>query len=221
MSAEGALRSRGSTDFSLIETMRWEPEHGFLRLDQHLRRLARSADALGFRQPQDVEARLKEKATGDKPLRVRLTASFRGKVEVTSSVFEPQSDETVWRLRIAKTRLDSEDTLFRHKTSRREPYEAARAEFAPEEADEVLLLNERGEVCEGTITNVFVEGFDGILLTPPLASGLLPGILRADLIRERKARSETLMPADLIGRRLFVGNSLRGLIRAELIEDKA
>jgi hypothetical protein len=41
------------------------------------------------------------------------------------------------------------------------------------------------------------------------------------LIRERKARSETLMPADLIGRRLFVGNSLRGLIRAELIEDKA
>lgn len=208
-------------DFSLIETMRWQPGAGFLRLDQHIRRLTRSADALGFRQPQDVESRLKEKATGDIPLRIRLVASFRGKIEVTSTPFEPQPDDTVWRVRIAKTRLNSEDTLFRHKTSRRDPYEAARAEFSQEEANEVIMLNERGEVCEGTISNVFVEGFDGMLLTPPLASGLLPGVLRADLIRERRAKSEILMPADLVGRRLFVGNSLRGLIRAELIEDKS
>lgn len=208
-------------DFSLIETMRWEPATGFMRLDQHLRRLSRSADALGFRQPQDVQEKLKEKATGEKPLRVRLVSSFRGKVEVTSSAFEPQPADTLWRVRIARTRLNSEDALFRHKTSRREPYEAARAEFSAEDADEVLMLNERGEVCEGTITNVFVEGFDGILLTPPLASGLLPGVLRADLIRERKARSEPLKPADLVGRPLYVGNSLRGLIRAELIEENA
>ena len=86
---------------------------------------------------------------------------------------------------IAKTRLQSEDSLFRHKTTRREPYEAARAEFSKDEADEVILLNERGEVCEGTITNIFAEAADGILLTPPLTSGLLPGVLRAELIRER------------------------------------
>jgi len=208
-------------DFSLIETMRWQPGEGFLRLEQHMRRLSRSADALGFRQPQDVAERLKELAEGDKPLRVRIVASFRGKVEATATAFEPTAEDTVWRVRIAKTRLNSEDALFRHKTSRREPYEAARAEFSPEEADEVLMLNERGEVCEGTISNVFVEGFDGTLLTPPLASGLLPGVLRADLIRERKAKSELLKPEDLLGRRLFVGNSLRGLIRAELIQDPA
>ena len=200
-------------DFSLIETLRWQPETGFLRLDQHLRRLARSADALGFRQPQDPKGKLEKEVTGEAALRVRLVMSFRGKMEITATPFEAEPEEKVWRLKIAKTRLQSEDSLFRHKTSRRDPYEAARAEFAKDEADEVILLNERDEVCEGTITNVFAEAADGTLLTPPLT-----GVLRAELIRERKARGEVLKLDDLRHRRLFVGNSLRGLIRAELIE---
>lgn len=205
-------------DFSLIETLRWQPDAGFLRLDQHLRRLSRSADALGFRQPQDAKGKLEKEVSGDAPLRVRLVMTYRGKMEVTATPFEPMPEETVWRLKIAKTRLQSEDSLFRHKTTRREPYEAARAEFSREEADEVILLNERGEVCEGTITNIFAEAADGMLLTPPLTSGLLPGVLRAELIRERKARGEVLKLDDLRHRKLFVGNSLRGLIPAELID---
>ncbi|MBC7150898.1 MAG: aminotransferase class IV [Rhizobium sp.] len=208
-------------DFSLIETMRWQPGEGFLRVDQHLRRLARSADALGFRQPQDALAKLKAAVEGDSPLRVRLTMSFRGKIDVTATPFEPQSEDTIWKLRIAETRLKSDDSLYRHKTSRREPYEAARAEFKPEEADEVLLLNERGEVCEGTITNLFAEVEEGQFVTPALSSGLLAGVLRAELIRERKAKSEVLRPEDLKYRKLYVGNSLRGLIRAELVEGDA
>ena len=208
-------------DFSLIETMRWQPGDGFVRVEQHLRRLARAADALGFRQPQDPLGKLKAAAEGETPLRVRLTMNFRGKIEVTTTPFQEQPQDTVWKLRIAKTRLKSDDSLYRHKTSRREPYEAARAEFSAEEADEVLLLNERGEVCEGTITNVFAEVGEGQFVTPALSSGLLPGILRADLIRERKARSEVLRPEDLRFRKLFVGNSLRGLIRAELVEGDA
>jgi len=205
-------------DFSLIETLRWQPDAGFLRLDQHLRRLSRSADALGFRQPQDAKGKLQKEVSGDVPLRVRLVMTYRGKIDVTATPFEPVPEETVWRLKVAKTKLQSEDSLFRHKTTRREPYEAARAEFSKEEADEVILLNERGEVCEGTITNIFAEAADGMLLTPPLTSGLLPGVLRAELIRERRARGEVLKLDDLRHRKLFVGNSLRGLIRAELIE---
>ncbi|PYB73096.1 aminotransferase class IV family protein [Rhizobium wuzhouense] len=205
-------------DFSLIETMRWQPDAGFLRLDQHLRRLARSADALGFRQPQDARGKLEKEVSGDTPLRVRLVMSFRGKIEITTSPYIAEAEEAVWRVKVAKTRLQSEDSLFRHKTTRREPYEAARAEFSKDEADEVILLNERDEVCEGTITNIFAEAADGTLLTPPLTSGLLPGVLRAELIRERRARGEVLKLSDLSHRKLFVGNSLRGLIRAELIE---
>jgi 4-amino-4-deoxychorismate lyase len=220
MSPQGTVRSRSgkqSAGFLLIETMRWEPDSGFLRLEQHMRRLARSADALGFRQPVDAAEKLRIVASGDTPLRVRLTMTFRGKVEVTATPFVAEEPGCVWRLRIAEQRLASDDSLFRHKTTRREPYDAARAEFGKDEADEVLLLNERGELCEGTITNLFVEDDDGLLLTPPLSCGLLPGVLRADLIRERRARSQVLTPSDLEGRKVFVGNSLRGLISAELV----
>jgi 4-amino-4-deoxychorismate lyase len=61
-----------------------------------------------------------------------------------------------------------------------------------------------------------------MLMTPPITSGILPGVLRADLIRERRAKGAVLTPADLqeamtAGRKIFVGNSLRGLIRAELL----
>jgi 4-amino-4-deoxychorismate lyase len=202
----------------LIETLRWEPEAGFLRLDQHLRRLSRSADALGFRQPVDAKDLLKAAVSGEEDLRVRLTMNFRGKVEVTTTVIKPEPEGCLWRLKIADQRMKSDDALYRHKTTRREPYDAARAEFDKSEADEVLLLNERGELCEGTITNLFVESDGGVLITPPLSSGLLPGILRADLIREGKARSDILRPADLKGRKVFVGNSLRGLIAAELVD---
>jgi 4-amino-4-deoxychorismate lyase len=210
-------------DFSLIETMRWEPATGFIRLDQHMRRLSRSADALGFRQPpSDVQKLLGSEVAGSEtPRRVRLQMTYRGKVEITTTPFEPLAADTVWKLRIAKTVMPSDEPNCRHKTTRRELYEAARAEFTPEEADEVLLLNERGEICEGTITNVFVEQPDATLVTPALSSGLLPGILRADLIREGRAKSQVLKPADLQNRRVFVGNSLRGLIAAELLGDIA
>lgn len=219
MSSQSTVRARQSGDLSLIETMRWEPGHGFLRLDQHMRRLSRSADALGFLAPADPAMALQLAVSGETPLRVRLTVTYRGKTEVTTTPFEPEPEPKVWRLRIADQRLSSDDAFLRHKTTRRDVYEAARAEFAPEDADEVLMLNERGELCEGTITNLFVEDADGLLLTPALSSGLLPGVLRAELIREGKARAEVLQPAALQNRRLFVGNSLRGLIPAELAGD--
>ena len=78
--------------------------------------------------------------------------------------------------------------------------------------------NERGEVCEGTITNIFVDAGDGgALLTPAQSCGLLPGVLRADMLETGKAVEAVLSVGDLqAAKALFVGNSLRGLIRASL-----
>ena len=149
---------------------------------------------------------------------VRVVMNYKGELDIAAEPFIPLSEGAIWRVKIAeKTRLDSSDTFYRHKSSRREPYDAARAEFTSKEADEVLLLNERGEVCEGSTTSIFVEIDEGQLLTPPLDSGILPGVLRADLIRERKARGQALKPQDLAGRKLYVGNSLHGLVAAELV----
>jgi 4-amino-4-deoxychorismate lyase len=152
---------------------------------------------------------------GDAALRVRLTLARDGKPEVTTQPFTPLAPDVVWALRIAETRLDANDPLLRHKTTRRAVYDAARAEFSREEADEVILLNQHGEVCEGTITNVFVDTGDGVLLTPSLRCGLLPGVLRGELLESGKAKEAVLTEDDLRrANAIFVGNSLRGLIRA-------
>ncbi|WHO74263.1 aminotransferase class IV family protein [Rhizobium sp. BT03] len=208
------------TDFSLIETLRWQPADGFIRLRLHLARLSRSARRLGFPQPIDAVARLDEAVAGAAaPLRVRLTFDAQGRIEVTSAAFVPLSPETTWTVRLAETRLNSADRLLRHKTTRRAVYERARAEYRPDEADDVILLNERGEVCESTITSIFLDDGTGILRTPPISCGLLAGVLRTELICQRKARVGRLSLADLDAGTLYLGNSLRGLIRANLIRN--
>lgn len=206
------------TDFSLIETLRYEPEQGFVRLRLHLARLTRSARRLGFTGASAAGDRLEEAVRGaDQPLRVRLTLDRDGAIAVTVAPFAPLGRDALWRVRIASTRIDSGDRLLRMKTTRRDVYEAARREFSPAEADEVILLNEKGEVSEGTITSVFLDDGSGTLKTPPIACGLLAGVLRTELICRRRARVARLSPADLERGRLYVGNSLRGLIRAELV----
>ncbi|MBK8457660.1 MAG: aminotransferase class IV [Phyllobacteriaceae bacterium] len=150
------------------------------------------------------------------PLRIRLALKPDGSFDLATTFALPAN--AVWRIAIAKTRLSSADPLIRHKTSRRDAYDAARAGFPREIADEVLLMNEHGELCEGTITTLFVPAADGSLLTPQLRCGLLAGVLRAELLEKGVARESVITPDVLrAAGRFFVGNSLRGLIAAELV----
>ena len=228
MPAEGTFCRGGSMDLSLIETLRWEPGTGFLRLERHLARLARSAavlglagaggaqDALFAALPSTVPPEAEGGGRRAQPLRIRLELFADGRIEVQTALFTPLALDATWRLRIAATRLDSTDALLRHKTSRRSAYSAARAAFPAEDADEILLLNERGDICEGTITTLFLDDGSGALKTPPLSSGLLAGVLRAELLEAGKAVEQVLRPEDLAYGTILMGNSLRGLIRSKL-----
>ena len=110
--------------------------------------------------------------------------------------------------------MQSTDILARHKTSWRALYDEERRHWNGLGCDEVVYLNERGEVAEGSITNVFVR-VGRQLLTPPLASGALPGCLRRELIERGECREAVFMPSDLANAEtVFLGNSLRGLIHA-------
>jgi 4-amino-4-deoxychorismate lyase len=80
------------------------------------------------------------------------------------------------------------------------------------------MLNERDEACEGTITSIFLDDGSGMLRTPPISCGLLAGVLRTELICQRKARVGRITRDDLKTGKLYVGNSLRGLIPARLID---
>lgn len=113
-------------------------------------------------------------------------------------------------------RLDSDDPWLRIKSSHRPIYEGARAALR-DGCDEAILLNQRGEVCEGSITSLFLRRGD-VMLTPPLHCGLLPGVLRASLLATGAASEQVLMPDDLSQGDLFCGNALRGLIPLRLIQ---
>lgn len=207
---EGPFRRPLPPGLTLIETF-GRRDGGFVGLDDHLARMRRTASLLGV--PFDAPAidRALAAVTGDGPLRVRLTLALDGAVAATSAPLA--ATPPFWRLALAAERLDPADPWLRVKTSERGRYDRARAAL-PAGIDELLFLNERGEVCEGTITNVFLRR-DGLLLTPPVACGLLPGVLRGRLLREGRAREAVLRPADLTGE-LFVGNALRGLVPARL-----
>ncbi|MBB3964778.1 aminotransferase class IV [Rhizobium metallidurans] len=205
-------------DFSLIETLRYEPDTGFIRLRLHLARLTRSARRIGFPQPLGALERLQQAVAGaTSPQRVRLTFDENANIAVTTAPFTPLAPDTIWTIRIADQRLDSTDKLLRIKTTRRAVYDRARAEYATDEADEVLMLNERGEACEGTITSIFLDDGSGLLRTPPISCGLLAGVLRTELICQRKARVGRITRDDLKTGKLYVGNSLRGLIPAKIV----
>jgi para-aminobenzoate synthetase / 4-amino-4-deoxychorismate lyase len=213
--------TKADAPFELIETIRWERGIGFHLLERHLVRLQSSATHFGYPfERGKVLAALSaevEKLDGDVHM-VRLLLAEDGAITVTSTRIELPSKDTVWRFAISDQRVDEKDALFFHKTTRRQFYDREmERQNALTGCDEVVFLNKKGELTEGTRTNLFIE-LDGRLFTPALPCGLLPGTLREELIDlPRAAASEAILTlADLtVADRIYLGNSVRGLIRAE------
>ena len=203
----------------LIETMRLRRDGSIDRLALHLSRLESSARTLGIAcATADINAALRSVSPTGQDQRLRLEMAADGQLQVTAFPLAEANPEKPWRLALAATRLDADDPLLRHKTTRRVRYVKARQEFPADGVDEVLLLNRQREVCEGTITNVFVQnGRDPVLKTPHLKCGLLRGVLRQQLLDEGRAVETVLTVEDLASAgHLYVGNSLRGLLPAVL-----
>ncbi|MDF1601725.1 aminotransferase class IV family protein [Mesorhizobium sp. YIM 152430] len=217
MPPESALRDGQPAGYTLIETMRREADRTIPRRARHLDRMAHSAVALGFPFDRQGAEKVLGGIGGNETLRVRLDLSTNGRIGLTTAPFAGLPQGTIWRLAIGRTRLDAADPLRRHKTDSRAVYAEARGEFPADAIDEVVLLNGDGELAEGTITNLFVDFGDGVLATPPVEAGALPGVLRAELLDQGKAVEARLLPSDIgRARAVFVGNSLRGLIAARL-----
>jgi para-aminobenzoate synthetase/4-amino-4-deoxychorismate lyase len=118
--------------------------------------------------------------------------------------------------RSGRSKLRRTTFAWRHKTSRRGFYDRARADAG---TWEVVFTDREGFLTEGSFTSIFVER-DGVLLTPPLARGLLPGVLRAELIASGRAVEHDLRPEDLAGG-FQLGNALRGLVAAVTVAERA
>jgi para-aminobenzoate synthetase/4-amino-4-deoxychorismate lyase len=210
--AKGEFAKVDGTGFDLIETMRFEPMAGILRLELHLERMKASAMLFGFEFDRHaLRNRLHASIFHlDQLSKIRLMVSRHGAVAIEIS---PLQDVTDWRIAVVALPVAAEDFRLRHKISDRAFYDNARK--ARTDCDEVIFVGADGRLTEGSITALFVER-DGVLLTPRLETGLLPSVLRRALIDAGEAQEADLTADDLAGG-FFVGNSARGLIRAHRV----
>ena len=204
--AKGRFARERGREFHLIESLLHDGE-GYFLLERHLERLAHSAAYFGFPlELAEVREALRQtarKCTGKEKVRLLL---FRdGRISCESAPIADQAEEA--RAGFARVAVDSADPLLYHKTSWRGVFteESARR---PDLA-EVIFLNERGEVTEGASSNV-VALLDGELLTPPLESGLLPGVFRSELLEQGSIRERTLTRQELErAEQVYLINSVR------------
>lgn len=201
----------------LIETMRFEPDSGIALLEGHLARMKASAAALGFAFDRhalrnQIQALCFEL---DTPAKVRLLVSRSGGSALETAPVPAPLPEPVKVVALPHP-LDPSDWRLMHKTSDRGFYEDALEAARSFGAAEAVLVRADGFITEGSWTSVFADGPDGVLLTPPAHLGLLPGVLREHLIAEGRAREAELTLDDL-AEGFWLGNALRGLMRAVLV----
>lgn len=202
--------------FSLVETMPLA-QGTIARRARHVARMAASAAYFGFAWRQDAVDEVLDAAAVAHPTgtwRLRLLVDAHGVPTLACTAFAP--DGRRWLVAVSSTRVDGRDPFLCNKTTNRETYDEARA-LRPD-VDEVLLVNEAGELTEATVANLVVE-IDGVAWTPPRECGLLGGTSRDALIEAGRLVERRLTPADL--RRatsVWLVNSLRGRIEVEVVD---
>lgn len=166
-------------------------------LTRHLRRLARSAAGLGLDAPDADRIRLGVEqalaAAGERGVpaqRVRITVTAG--IGPLASGREPGAQTIVVGVGPAVTHptgravrspwvRNERSAVAGLKTTSYAENVVALADAVARGGDEAILANTRGDLCEGTGSNVFIER-DGELVTPPLAAGCLAGITRELLL---------------------------------------
>jgi len=195
--------------YGLFETMRAYKGSIFL-IKRHLTRLMKSAAQLKINV--GIGADELEKACKDvlsanklKNARVRLTASrgedgLKATVLVTALEYQPPSGEKYangYRASLATFRHCSGSLLLKMKTTSYMANIIAREQAEASGSDEVLFLNEKGHLTEGAVSNLFLVTPSLSLVTPPVESGLLPGITRKFVMELAARRGIKIIEADV------------------------
>jgi para-aminobenzoate synthetase/4-amino-4-deoxychorismate lyase len=207
-------------DFEIFETVYATRADGCRHLERHLARLGASAAYFGHPfNPELARAGAQQAAANlpdDRPHRVRLALRPSGEIVVQTGALAPLAEPVTVLLADAPTR--AHDVFLRHKTSIRSRYDAAWRAAESVGAFDMLFFNERGELTEGGRSSVFVK-IGGRWYTPPLSSGVLPGVMRSVLLDDPAWNAiECPLTRDSLARaqEIVVCNALRGPLTAVL-----
>jgi para-aminobenzoate synthetase/4-amino-4-deoxychorismate lyase len=207
---KSAFLTRDCSEFGLIESLRFDGQ-GYLLLERHLQRLVASAVYFGFSLDTD-SLRMQLHELGQKlsdTHKVRVLLADDGRITLESQQFvDPDRTATPAVIAISNQQVNSSNPFLYHKTTRRTLYDEQLRSHPG--CYDVIFLNERDEISEGSYNSVVIS-LNGELLTSALDSGLLPGVLREELlevgvIREAFLTLDDLRSADTI----WMINSVRG-----------
>lgn len=202
---------------TLLETFRIGEGARESAVEAHLARLFQSARRLYVACDEAaVRARVTDACDAASSATLcRLRLANDGTLALSTEALQESKEPVVVCLSTQVVRSD--DPMLQIKSSWRPAQERAWVQARDRNAFDALLRNERGEITEGSRTNVFAR-IHGTLFTPPSEAGALPGILRAELLARAEARERALCERDLRSAdELYVGNSARGLLRARLL----
>jgi len=222
----------------LFETMRVKDSCA-AHVDRHLQRLVSSSDFLEISIPHrsSLVAWINDllafhdirsgalRVTVTRGTGVGLTSDPEEEVTVLMSMREQESTRVGEREDVGIARILFHPPAIgrRIKTLNYLPAIIAQRELAVRGFREGIVLSEDGEMMEGTVSNLFAV-VDGVVTTPPVSRGILPGITRA-LVLEAASRcgidaQEMTLPMSALSQvsEMFYTNSVRGLVPIRAVE---
>ena len=208
--------------FQLIETMLWTSKYGYFLKELHLERLMNSATYFNFLFHEDsIRKSLDQERirfNSNKTYRIRLLLSKNGKLKISSSPIKPIKTEVI--IAVSDKKTDSNNVYLFHKTTNRSLYDDELKNYQKHGCFDVIFFNERGEITEGAISNIFIKK-DGKYYTPPIKCGLLDGVFRKYFINNNghKIIEKIIYPDDLKkADEVLLANSVRGLLKAKIVQ---
>ncbi|MCI8823252.1 MAG: aminotransferase class IV [Lachnospiraceae bacterium] len=183
-------------------------------LERHLERLGKTLEFLQIRQEisrEEVYEYVESAGLTGGALKLLVTAENRLFLK-RENPYTEKDYEKGFAVDFARTRRNESSPLTYHKTLNYGDciLENRRAKAAG--LNEAVFLNSRGEICEGTVSNIFFVR-NGEIFTPGKDSGLLPGIMRGYVLETRKVRECRITPGELHRfDECFLTNSLMGIM---------
>jgi para-aminobenzoate synthetase / 4-amino-4-deoxychorismate lyase len=202
--------------FSIIETMLYDKQYEYP--DLHILRMRKSAEYFDYIFDQkNLEKKLNDlkKSMSDDKYKVRVLLDRFGTLTFTLAKIENNNAETL-KIIVSEKHTDSNGIYFFHKTTVRDLYEKELAVARARGFFDVIFMNERGEITEGAITNIYAK-VKKELFTPPVECGLLNGIIRQTLLAEGRAKEQRMTFQDLQNaEEIYISNSIIGFVRVYL-----
>jgi para-aminobenzoate synthetase / 4-amino-4-deoxychorismate lyase len=205
--------------FSLIETMLWEPVNGFTLIKFHLQRLKESAEYFNYQySEQSVKKVLNNRPkyfNKNKKYRLRLLLDKHG--AISTSYCALHKDNGLKRITLSSINTKSADKWLYFKTTNRGLYDSEYEKYKKQGFFDVVFKNERDEITEGAISNIFIEE-KGFYYTPPVKCGILNGVYRRYMLSEKKfkVKERVLYYEDLLkADRILMSNAVRGIVEVK------